>query len=72
MVLAAAKPCREKVLLGASTPPIPEVFERYGVTVLSGVIMTDSVTVLEMVAKRCTGCTWIHTEGHYQIRKNAG
>ncbi|HNR13738.1 MAG TPA: DUF364 domain-containing protein [Thermodesulfobacteriota bacterium] len=72
MVLVAAKPCREKVLLGASTPLVPEVCERYGVTMLSGVIMTDSVTVLEMVAKRCTGYTWIHAESRYQIRKNAG
>lgn len=49
-LLAAAKTCRETILLGASTPLLPEVFQDTPVTCLSGAIVTDPEAVLKVVS----------------------
>jgi len=48
--LHAASSCREVVVLGASTPLIPEVFQNTPVTCLSGVIVSDPAAVLRIVS----------------------
>lgn len=40
-LLEAAAPCREVVILGASTPLLPEAFQGTPVTLLSGVVVKD-------------------------------
>jgi uncharacterized protein (DUF4213/DUF364 family) len=50
-ILRAARSCREVVLLGASTPLIPEVFEGTPVTFLSGVIVTRPPELLRIVSE---------------------
>jgi uncharacterized protein (DUF4213/DUF364 family) len=52
-LLAAAAGCREVVLLGPSTPLVPEVFARFPrrVTLLAGVVVTDPETLLNAVAQ---------------------
>lgn len=50
-LLQAARGCREVVLLGASTPLLPEVFQPQGVTMLSGVVITDADEVLRVVSE---------------------
>jgi uncharacterized protein (DUF4213/DUF364 family) len=50
-LLAAAKGCREVVLLGASTPLIPEVFAPLGVTLLSGVVVMDVPSLLRTISE---------------------
>ena len=48
--LHAAANCREVVILGASTPLVPEVFKNTPVTCLSGVIVADPAAVLRIVS----------------------
>ncbi len=48
---AAAGICREVVLLGASTLLLPPVFRPLGVTVLSGVVVTDSAGMLQAISE---------------------
>lgn len=48
--LHAASNCREVVVLGASTPLVPEVFQNTPVTCLSGVIVSDPAAVLRIVS----------------------
>jgi uncharacterized protein len=50
-LLEAAKGCREVVLLGASTPLSPVVFEASPVTMLSGILVTASEGVLRVVSE---------------------
>lgn len=50
-LLAAAKGCREVVLLGASTPFIPEVFAPLGVTLLSGIVVMDVPALLRTISE---------------------
>ncbi len=52
-LLAAAKDCREVVLLGPSTPLVPEVFATmpHLVTLLAGVVVTDAEELLRTVAQ---------------------
>jgi uncharacterized protein len=50
-VLEAASGCREVVLLGASTPLIPEVFSQTPVTLLSGVVVSHPEEVLQTVSQ---------------------
>lgn len=50
-LLEAARNCREVVLLGASTPMIPEAFRGTPVTLLSGVVVTDSDGILRVVSE---------------------
>lgn len=50
-ILRAARACREVILLGASTPLIPEVFEGTSVTFLSGIIITRPLELLRIVSE---------------------
>ena len=50
-LLRSARSCREVILLGASTPLIPEVFAGSGVTFLSGVVVTEPQEVLRIVSE---------------------
>ena len=50
-LLEAAAKCREIALVGASTPLMPEVFAPLGVTLLSGIIVTDGPGILQIVSE---------------------
>ncbi|MFH0813848.1 MAG: DUF364 domain-containing protein [Pseudomonadota bacterium] len=50
-LLEAAGKCREIVLLGASTLLLPEIFQPLGVTLLSGVIITDPPGILQIISE---------------------
>ena len=50
-LLEAARNCREVVLLGASTPMVPEAFPGTPVTLLSGVMVTDPGGILGVVSE---------------------
>jgi uncharacterized protein (DUF4213/DUF364 family) len=50
-IFASAVSCREVVLLGASTPLAPEAFQGTPVTLLSGVIITDTQMILNVVSE---------------------
>ena len=50
-ILRAARACREVILLGASTPLIPEVFEGSSVTFLSGITVTRPLELLRIVSE---------------------
>jgi len=49
-VIQAARNCREIIILGASTPIIPDVFTNTPVTSLSGVMVTDAEEILRIVS----------------------
>ncbi len=50
-LLSAAGNCREVVLLGASTPLLPEAFEGTAVTCLSGVVVAEAAEILRVVSE---------------------
>ena len=50
-LIEAARPCREVVLLGASTPLCPEAFRQTAVTLISGVIIPDPKPVLQIISE---------------------
>ncbi len=50
-LLRACTQCREVILLGASTPLMPEVFSETPITVLSGVIVTNPPAMLQVVSE---------------------
>lgn len=50
-LLEAAKSCRETVLLGASTPLVPEAFSDSPVTMLCGITISDSANILRVVSE---------------------
>ncbi|MBN1773530.1 MAG: DUF364 domain-containing protein [Deltaproteobacteria bacterium] len=50
-LLRAAEGCREVVLLGASTPLVPEAFAGRRVTWLSGVVVVDGAGILQVVSE---------------------
>jgi len=50
-LLDAARGCREVVVLGASTPLVPEAFSRSKVTLLSGVVVEEPAEVLRVVSE---------------------
>jgi uncharacterized protein (DUF4213/DUF364 family) len=50
-VISLCSNCRIKAVLGASTPLSPEVFMAYGVTLLSGVIVTNPGGILRTVSE---------------------
>lgn len=50
-LLLAAENCREVVLLGASTPLLPEAFEDTAVTCLSGIVVEKAADVLCVVSE---------------------
>ena len=50
-LLEAAAGCREVALVGASTPLAPAVFASRGVTLLSGITVTDGPGILQIVSE---------------------
>jgi len=50
-LLEAAQHCREVVLLGPSTLMLPEVFAPCGVTMLSGLVVTDPCGILRAISE---------------------
>lgn len=50
-LLQAAAPCREVVLVGASTPLVPGLLARHNVTMLSGVTVIDGPAILQVVSE---------------------
>lgn len=50
-ILQAARSCREVILLGASTPLIPEVFDGTPVTFLSGVTVIHPQELLRIISE---------------------
>jgi uncharacterized protein (DUF4213/DUF364 family) len=50
-LLDLCRKAREIAILGPSTPFLPEIFSRYGVTMLSGVQVLDPVQVLQTVSE---------------------
>jgi len=49
-IMRAAVNCREVIILGASTPLVPEIFSKTPVTSLSGVIVTDADEIMRIVS----------------------
>lgn len=52
-LLASASGCREVVLVGPSTPLVPEAFERTPVTMLSGIVVENPAGLLSVVSEGC-------------------
>jgi uncharacterized protein len=50
-LLAYCRAAREIVLLGPTTPFLPQVFERHGVTMLSGLHVLDAPQILRIVSE---------------------
>jgi uncharacterized protein (DUF4213/DUF364 family) len=50
-ILEAARTCREVVLLGASTPILPEVFADTPVRILSGIVVTNKEEIMRIVSE---------------------
>lgn len=50
-LLEVAKDCRETVLLGSSTPLLPEAFEGTSVSWLSGIVVHDADGILRIVSE---------------------
>jgi uncharacterized protein len=50
-LLDLSKTAREIVILGPSTPFIPTIFHRHGVTMLSGLQVADPVQILQIVSE---------------------
>jgi uncharacterized protein (DUF4213/DUF364 family) len=50
-LIEASQKCREIVLLGASTPLLPEVFRPLGVSMLSGIIITDPTSIFQIISE---------------------
>jgi hypothetical protein len=51
LIEVAVQGCRDVVLLGPSTPLLPEIFKSLGVTMLSGLIVTDPSGILQVVSE---------------------
>lgn len=49
-ILNECSHCREKVLLGPSTPMVPEIFKDYGITLLSGMIVEDVERMKQVIS----------------------
>ena len=50
-LLGYCRPAREIALLGPSTPFLPRIFSRHGVTILSGLQVVDAPRVLRVVSE---------------------
>jgi hypothetical protein len=50
-LLELSRDAREIAILGPSTPFVPEIFGRYGVTLLSGLSISDPAQVLQIVSE---------------------
>jgi len=50
-LLRSSKDARETIILGATTPLIPQVFIKRGVTMLSGIMVLDKERVIQIVSE---------------------
>jgi len=50
-LLETVQGCRKKALVGSSTPLAAEVFRKYGVDLLSGIVITDPASILRIVSE---------------------
>jgi hypothetical protein len=50
-LLKACRNCRQIAILGATTPLAPEIFKPFGVTLLSGVVVTEPHAILQCVSE---------------------
>lgn len=50
-LLEAAQNCRHVVVLGSSTPLLPQAFDETPVTCLSGIVVTDPTGILQVIAE---------------------
>ena len=50
-LLEACRNCRAVAIVGATTPLAPEVFQPKGVTLLSGIVVTDPQGILRQVSE---------------------
>jgi uncharacterized protein (DUF4213/DUF364 family) len=50
-LLNQAQGARDVIIVGASTPLLPEIFKKRGITLLSGVQVVDSAKVLQIVSE---------------------
>ena len=50
-LLDAARNCRQVIILGSSTPLLPEVFRETPVTCLSGIVIKDPAGILQVIAE---------------------
>jgi uncharacterized protein (DUF4213/DUF364 family) len=50
-LLDLSKKAREIAILGPSTPFLPEIFHRYGVTMLSGLQVADPMQILQTISE---------------------
>ena len=50
-LLLLSQAAREIAILGPSTPFLPEIFRRHGVTILSGIQVVDSQQILQIVSE---------------------
>jgi len=53
-LLKASRKCRTIALVGSSTPLASDIFEPYGVNLLSGIVITDTQGILRIVSE-CGG-----------------
>lgn len=52
-LLKSATGCREVILVGPSTPFVPEAFENTSVTMLSGIVVDDPTGLLRVISEGC-------------------
>ncbi len=50
-LIASAQDCRKIILTGASTPLSPSVFKEYGIHMLSGIVPTDTDSLLRIISE---------------------
>ena len=67
-LLDLSKNAREIAILGPSTPFIPEIFSRYGVTILSGIEITDPSRVLQIVSEAGGTRQFLHATRKLSLR----
>ncbi|RLG59076.1 hypothetical protein DRN86_04820 [Candidatus Geothermarchaeota archaeon] len=50
-LLELSKGARDIALVGPTTPLAPDVFSKHGVTILSGIIVTNPVRALDVISR---------------------
>jgi uncharacterized protein (DUF4213/DUF364 family) len=71
-LLQSARSCREVVLLGASTPLVPEVFAGLGVTTLSGVVVSHPREILQIISEGGGMQSFRESVGKVNVRLGSG
>ena len=73
-LLAVSQGCREVVLLGPSTPLVPEIFDASSgrVTLLAGVVVTNAEELLRTVTRDGGTRDFKNSVSKVNVRVNAG